>query len=190
MSNNYVKKYDVGNLYLDLPYANCIYELPLLTFGDMRNTVNLSLIFNHKLKEDGDNSFNMTAGYKLNLQKRIFLNNENTAYYQEANGKIEQLFSDTNSNGICTFDDDSQRIIFSQSSGEYLLEYPDFSKEKYDSSGRITETIDKYGDRLLTYVYTGNLLTSIVFRPDSAGTEHKTVTLGYNSSSRDRKSVV
>lgn len=36
MSNNYVKKYECGKLGLDLPYMNCIYELPLLSFGDMR----------------------------------------------------------------------------------------------------------------------------------------------------------
>ena len=55
MSNTYIKKYDVGQIKLDLPYANYIHELPLLSFGDIQHTVNLSLIFNSEKKKNEDN---------------------------------------------------------------------------------------------------------------------------------------
>ena len=43
---SYVKNYNVGQTKLDLPYANYIHELPLLSFGDVQHTINLSLVFN------------------------------------------------------------------------------------------------------------------------------------------------
>ena len=43
---SYVKSYDVGQIKLDLPRANHIHELSLLSFSDVQNTVNLSLVFN------------------------------------------------------------------------------------------------------------------------------------------------
>jgi RNA polymerase sigma factor (sigma-70 family) len=155
MSNNYVKKYECGELRMDLPRANCIYELPLLSFGDMRNSVNLSLVFNRAMKEDGGNPFNISNGYKLNLQKRIIKNSDNSISYQEADGKIVDLLDGNNIVGVHTFLDHSQRIVREISLG-YELEYPDFSKERYDSNGRIINTIDKFKDSLSqfdTWVY-------------------------------------
>ena len=47
MSNNYVKKYDVGQIKLDLPYANYIHELPLLSLSDIKRSLELSIVFNN-----------------------------------------------------------------------------------------------------------------------------------------------
>ena len=179
MSNNYVKKYECGELRMDLPRANCIYELPLLSFGDMRNSVNLSLVFNRAVKVDGGNPFNISNGYKLNLQKRIIKNSDNSISYQEANGKIVDLLDGNNIMGVHTFLDHSQRIVREISSG-YELEYPDFSKERYDSNGRIITTIDKYGDKILTYEYANNVLVAITYREDANIGESKVITFDYD----------
>ena len=163
MANNYIKKYECGNLGLDLPFANCIYELPLLSFSDMRSSLTLSLVFNREMKENGDNTYKITSGYKLNLQKRIYFDG-GVGYYQESNGKIVQLFNNVKSEGTYTFPDDSQRIIRAQGENEYILEYPDYSIEKFDLNGKITELVDKYNDKLLTYEYSGDTLTSITYK--------------------------
>ena len=69
MSNTYVKKYGVGQIKLDLPYANYIHELPLLSFGDIQHTVNLSLVFNHarytEEAEDNKNPFSFCFLLKI-----------------------------------------------------------------------------------------------------------------------------
>ena len=49
--SNYVKKYNLGNIIVDLPYNSYIHELPLLSFSDYRNSVNISLVFNKKKKD-------------------------------------------------------------------------------------------------------------------------------------------
>ena len=164
MSNNYEKKYDIGNLSLDLPYANCIYELPLLSFCDMRSTVNLSLVFNQALKAEGENPFNITSGYKLNLQKRIIFG-DTTPKFQEENGKLTTLWNDEGST-VYSFDDDSQRII-RLNTDCYELEKSDYSKEIYDLTGKIIAVKDKYNEEILSYIYQNNILTSIRYRANN-----------------------
>ena len=179
MSNNYVKKYECGNLGLDLPYANCIYELPLLSFSDMRNGLTLSLVFNRDLKERGGNPFDIVDGYKLNLQKRIFWDG-NTLCYQGGNGKTERLNEADEIVGLHTFNDDSRRIVRSVNSG-FVLESSDYSKEVFNSDGNIIEAYDKYGDKLLCFQYTANKLSSIQYREGAAA---KTISFGYDTASR------
>ena len=72
MSN--VKKYNVGQIKLDLPTPNYYHELPLLSFGDIHGSVNLSLVFNYRMK--GSNPYHIANGCKLNLQKRITIDSE------------------------------------------------------------------------------------------------------------------
>lgn len=50
--NNVNKKYDVGTLSLAEPYFHLIHNLPLLSFGDVLSSVDLSLVFNSK-KQNG-----------------------------------------------------------------------------------------------------------------------------------------
>ena len=69
--SNYIKKYDVGNIAIDLPYNSHIHELPLLSFNDFRGGVSISLVYNNKNALAEDNLFNVGKGYKLNIQKRI-----------------------------------------------------------------------------------------------------------------------
>ena len=180
MSNTYVKKYDVGEIKLDLPYANYIHELPLLSFGDVQHTINLSLVFNYARKEAGDNSFNIANGYKLNLQKRIVIINNMPAQFEEANGRLINL---TNTSGVYTFDDESQRILRPTPSGYgYVIEYPDFSEETFNDEGYITGVYSKYDKihSLITYVYEdeneneNGKLISICYK-------NKTINLSYNT---------
>lgn len=199
MSNTYVKKYDVGQIKLDLPYANYIHELPLLSFGDVQHTINLSLVFNRERyteeAQESENPFFIAPGFKLNLQKRLIID-EDTISYQDENGKIIAL---TQYGDVYTFQDDSQRILRrteqvpsiilppNPGSGiievppvtlyDYEVEYPDFSKEKYNTDGLITAVYDKYSNNaFLTYTYnTSDQLTSIAYR------NSKTVSFGYAS---------
>ena len=173
MSNNYVKKYDVGQIKLDLPYANYIHELPLLSFGDVMHTINLNLVFNYRRKADNSNPFYIAPGYQLNLQKRIIFENGIPKQFEGGNGKCTSLLN--NGNGVFTFDDDSQRIIRTTSSG-YEIEYADFSKDTYNTCGIITASYEKYSNNaFLTYQYDGNgKLTSISYKG-------RVITLTYSS---------
>ncbi len=203
MSNTYVKKYDVGQIKLDLPYANYIHELPLLSFGDVQHTINLSLVYNYSARkreiESGytgeTNPFNIASGFKLNLQKRLIKDNQGYPIeIQEENGdfvSLNQLYSNT-----YTFKDESQRILritekqnsTLDPSGNiiydpdsitytYTVEYPDFSKEKYNDSGLITTVYDKYNNVVLSYEYNENeQLQSIHF------TDSKTILFEYDES--------
>ena len=67
---SYVKNYDVGITRIDNTYKHYVHELPLLSFGDARNTFNLSLVFQSGLTS---NPFHIANGYKLNIKKRIIL---------------------------------------------------------------------------------------------------------------------
>ena len=161
-NTNFIKKFERGEMHLDLPYANCIYELPLLSFSDLKGGINLSLVFNQALQSQG-NLFGINAGYKLNLEKRLLFGN-NTIQYMEANGKISALhLSGAVGNDRYTFLDDSGRIIRPIENG-YELEYSDFSREEYDTDGKIIATYDKYGDKVLQYYYENGKLTSVGFR--------------------------
>ena len=203
MSNTYVKKYDVGQIKLDLPYANYIHELPLLSFGDVQHTINLSLVYNYSARkreiESGytgeTNPFNIASGFKLNLQKRLIKDNQGCPIeIQEENGdfvSLNQLYSNT-----YTFNDESQRILritekqnsTLDPSGNiiydpdsitytYTVEYPDFSKEVYNDSGLITTVYYKYNNVVLSYEYNENeQLQSIHF------TDSKTILFEYDES--------
>ena len=155
---SYVKKYEVGSVRLDAPYAHYIYELPLLSFSDIRNSIGLSLVYQSKLN---DNPFYIKNGFKLNLQKRLIM-----AYstypknYEDCDGTLVSLNNFVNH---FTFNDDSQRII-RYINGQYVLENPDLSTEIYNSSGKIIAIKDKYGSEYLTYTYTSGKLTSINYR--------------------------
>ena len=119
---SHVKKYDVGQIRLDLlktpdvqdcPYMQYTHELQLLSFGDVQHSVNLSLVFNYERyrneKATGENPFFIAPGFKLNLQKRLLYTQFGVfTNYQEGSGNIVEL---NNLYGYYTFDDDSQRII-------------------------------------------------------------------------------
>ena len=191
---SYVKNYNVGQTKLDLPYANYIHELPLLSFGDVQHTINLSLVFNYARKAAGDNSFNIASGFKLNMQKKLHISGDSISY-QEESGKLIDL---TAFGDVYTFNDDSQRILrrtkqiiappiggggsitpgLAVTLYDYTVEYPDYSKEEYNSSGYITGVYDKYGTNFLSYSYNGNELRAITYR----GT--KTITLEYDDSNK------
>lgn len=191
---SYVKNYNVGQTKLDLPYANYIHELPLLSFGDVQHTINLSLVFNQQRKAAGDNSFNIASGFKLNMQKKLRISGDSISY-QEESGKLVNL---TAFGDVYTFNDDSQRILrrteqiiappiggggsitpdLTVTLYDYTVEYPDYSKEEYNSSGYISGVYDKYGTKFLSYTYDGSKLTAITYR----GT--KTISLTYNDSNK------
>ena len=146
---SYVKNYNPGKITMDLPTANYIYELPLLSFGDAHGPMNLSLIFNSEMRADTSNPFHVAAGYKLNVQKRLIMTNGTPAAYQDANGKCISLYG---TDDTYLFADDSHRIIRLVDDA-YELENPDFSTEVYDAAGRIRLARDKYNQIVLTYQY-------------------------------------
>ena len=204
---SYVKNYNVGQTKLDLPYANYIHELPLLSFGDVQHTINLSLVFNYERKAAGDNPFNIASGFKLNMQKKLRISGDSISY-QEESGKLVNL---TAFGDVYTFNDDSQRILRRTeilvappiggggsiiggsiiggsitptiTEYEYVVEYPDYSKEEYNSNGYITGVYDKYGTKFLSYSYDGTKLTDITYR------NTKNIDLKYDSSNRLSKII-
>jgi len=176
--SNYIKKYEVGNIAIDLPYNSHIHELLLLSFSDFRNSVNISLIFNQKLKYEQNNMFNIQEGFKLNIQKRIIVENGVPTKLINENGKYDLLnmnYQDLEQNYrnyVFTFNDDSRRVVRMKVEIDpdtenpisyYELEYPDFSKEIYNSNGYLLKSYDKYGDEYLSYTYNGNLLTRVEY---------------------------
>ena len=127
--SNYVKKYNLGNIMVDLPYNSYIHELPLLTFSDFRNGVNLSLIYNKRLESIDigacSNTFNIKEGFKLNIQKKVYFDDNDLEYkYIDSSGKVITLI---NNGGVYTFDDESKRVLRSISTG-YEIEYEDLIK--------------------------------------------------------------
>lgn len=172
---SYVKNYNVGQIQLDLPTSNYIHELPLLSFADIHGNVNLSLVFNYALKAESSNPFNIAAGYKLNMQKRIVMSNNAPTDFQSESGKVVALNS---TNNCYAFDDDTQRIVRHNDS-TYEIENLDFGKELYDNDGKIIAMHDKYGVLVLSYAYdSGGKLTSITYRSE------KTISFTYDSSNR------
>lgn len=158
---SYVKNFNPGQIHMDLPTANYIYELPLLSFGDVYGTVGLSLVFNRQMKESGDNPFNVVTGYKLNMQKRLIMVNGAPAEFQDESGRRTALVSHDN---IYTFDDETQRILRKNGS-TFKLEYSDYSWDIYDQAGKITAAYDKYDKNVYQYVYNASgQLTSIIYR--------------------------
>ena len=158
---SYVKNYDIGSVRLETPYTHFVYELPLLSFGDVKHTVSLSLVFNSRLINE--NSFYMSNGYKLSLQKRLIIQGDSPAIYENGDGSRVNLIALGNLR--YTFDDDSKRIIRG-TGNSYILENPDYSTETYTTSGQITSIADKYGETILSYSYDetqSNKLTSITY---------------------------
>lgn len=182
---SYVKNYDVGQINVDLlhtiaidepPFVQYTHELPLLSFGDVQHNMNLSLVFNYERyrdeKANNKNSFFIAPGFKLNVHKRLIYNQNVLASFQGEDGRIIDMKAFGNT---YTFDDESQRIL-RKAQSVLTVEQPDFSKETYNSEGRITATYDKYGNVVLSYAYnTSGQLTSVTFRGS------KTVTFGYAS---------
>ena len=135
---SYEKKYSVGEVHIDMPYAQFIHELPLLSFGDVQHTINLSLIFQSR---ETNNPFNISNGFKFNLQKRLIMDDNIPVKFEDARGNLIQL---NNHGDRFVFNDGSQRIIRKQN-GKYVLENPDYSHETYEEDGRIRYVSDKYG---------------------------------------------
>ena len=166
---SYVKNFEVGNVRLDTPNKHIVHELPLLSFGDARNTFALSLIFQSKLTT---NPFYIANGYKLSIQKRIIVVNSVPQSYEDGNGSLIKLNS-CYSNKYA-FDDGSMRFI-RLIDNKYVLENPDYSKEIFAEDGRLFSVIDKYGNTILSYTYSAERLISVKYK------DSKTVTFGYNS---------
>ncbi|MBQ7374361.1 MAG: RHS repeat protein, partial [Clostridia bacterium] len=192
MSTNYVKNYNAGQIKIDLPTANYIHELPLLSFGDIYGNVNLSLVFNYGMKAEGSNPFNIAAGYKLNMQKKLMFATDNEVNgILDSNGNVVDFaaFGD-----VFTFEDESRRIlrrteqlplnpvldpILPYKVYDYEIEYPDYSKEAYDVAGRLISVHDKYNTQVFSYGYDSyGKLTSITYRGA------KTVSFTYDTSDR------
>ena len=125
---SYVKNYNPGQIRMDLPTANYIYELPLLSFGDIYGNISLSMVFNRQMKAEGNNQYNIAAGFKLNLQKKLTVENGKPVRIQDANGNFVDVIG---TSSPFSLDDDSQRII-RLSGTTYTLENADMSKEVYD----------------------------------------------------------
>ena len=172
---NYIKKYDLGNIFVDLPYNNYIHELPLLSFGDYKNNVDLSLVFNNRLKQIDEetmrNTFNIKEGFKLNIQKKVYSDDTLELKYIDGSGKVISLIA----NGVYyTFDDESKRILKETNSGYEVYNF-DFSKEVFDANGNLIKVYDKYGDLYLLYTYnSSNQLTAVTYNG-------KTITFDYSS---------
>lgn len=192
--STYIKKYDVGTITIDLPYNSYIHNLPLLSFNDFRDSVNISLVFNQKLKIDEDNSFNIGKGYKLNIHKKIFFQNNIPIKLMESNGKYVLLNRNKNSlnenstiyNNVYTFDDESKRILRVKTrlntqtnidETYYEVENDDLSKEIYNSLGYLHYIYDKYDDVYLEYHYENNLLKWVKY----ANNDNYKITFIYNN---------
>ena len=152
MSTVNVKKFDVGKLSIDLPSSYCIHELPLFKFVDVHQSFGVSLIFNFGLMKENVNTFLIKPGYKFNFQKRIIIEGSNYSV-QDASGKIEDAYGEFN---VYSFDDESKRIMRIREENNqnvFIIEYPDYSYEVYDNTGKIIESYDKYGVKVLEYNY-------------------------------------
>jgi len=167
---SYIKSYDVGSIRLDAPRTHFIYELPLLSFGDIKHTIGLSLIFQSKTTE---NAFYISKGYRLNLMKRLIVDAGGIPeYFEESDGTQLPLndFGDR-----FTFNDKSQRVVRKFGDNTFRIDYPDLSAERYDNYGRIIAVIDKYGETYLTYSYSAyGKLNSITYRGN------KVISFSYN----------
>ena len=178
---SYVKNYDVGKIQLDLPTPNYFHELPLFSFGDVHGEINLGIVFNYARRTENNNFYNMAYGYKLNLQKRIVMNGTTPNKYEDETGKRISL---NRLGTLYGFDDDTQRILRVINANTYEVRNSDFSREVYNSQGKITAIYDKYGVLVLSYTYdSAGKLTSITYR------NTKTVSLVYDSSSNNLKSI-
>ena len=46
---SYNKKYSIGSIALAEPYFDYVHTLPLVTFSDVKNTVELALVYNSQI---------------------------------------------------------------------------------------------------------------------------------------------
>ena len=183
-SNN--QKYSVGSIALAEPYFDYVHTLPLVTFSDVKNTVELALVYNSQIATD-DYS-NIAGGYKFNLQKMLEFDQQSgqVLYLVDANGLKVVCNPATNQTAssatVYALNDDSHRILRRITSG-FELEYPDYSKEYFDSTGKQTSSFDKYGEEIFRFVYNGNWLSSIIYRPE-VSTSYKVLSFTPNSQNR------
>ena len=177
-SNN--QKYSVGSIALADPYFDYVHTLPLVTFSDVKNTVELALVYNSQIATS--NYFNIADGYKLNLQKKIVETSTGLSLL-DSNGLMIKCNPATNQTAysatVYALNDDSHRILRRITSG-FELEYPDYSKECFDSNGKQTSSFDKYGEEIFRFVYNGNWLSSIIYRPE-VGAAYKKFEFSYSS---------
>ena len=180
-SNN--QKYSVGSIALADPYFDYVHTLPLVTFSDVKNTVELALVYNSQIATS--NYFNIADGYKLNLQKKIVETSTGLSLL-DSNGLMIKCNPATNQTAysatVYALNDDSHRILRRITSG-FELEYPDYSKECFDSNGKQTSSFDKYGEEIFRFVYNGNWLSSIIYRPE-VSTSYKVLSFTPNSQNR------
>ena len=105
-----VKKFDHGKITMDLPYFNYLYELPLYSFRDTIGSLSVSLIFNYSLSEEGSTII-FRPGYKLNLQKKLFIDNNEPYAYEDGFGKTRMLVT-CDDISLYLFDDETQRFVY------------------------------------------------------------------------------
>ena len=181
--NNYIKQYSIGETSVDIPKFKCVHQLPLLSFGDAKGDVALSMVLNTKYCEA--DYFNIANGIKLNLQKKLVFEGSDVSQIIDVNGDHIQCYRHGN---VYTFDDDTRRILrikIVNNNTTYELENPDFSTEIFDDTGKIMRVIDKYGDVILSYEYnTAGLLSRIAYRPNLSAEYlyKKSIVLGYTNS--------
>lgn len=172
----HTKMYNPGVIKLDLPRTNYFYELPLFSVNDFHGGFSVTLVLNYDAKKNTNDHFNMIAGYKLNVQKRLLLTDGVPCEYIDTQYKT---ISFSNYTVAYTFQDDSQRILRENSAGDYIIEYPDGSTEIFDSDGYITSVLDKYGNTVLTYTYdASHKITLLTYRSE------KEIAFSYNSSNK------
>ena len=188
--SNYNKKFSVGSASLAVPYFDYYHALPLVAFGDVKSNIELSLVYNSMLEEE--NCFNIGDGFKLNLQKKLLINGT-TIQLIDSNGN--KIACNLPHNGTASYElpaysvnDNSHRMLRRTNTG-YVLEYPDFNKEVFDSDGKLIGSIDKYGEEMLRFVYDGGgKLTSIVYRP-GVSVSYKVLSFTYDSTTSNMTSV-
>ena len=178
---SYNKKYSVGSIALAGPYFDYVHTLPLVTFSDVKNTVELALVYNSQIA--ANNYFNIANGYKFNLQKKIVETSAGLSLL-DSNGLMIACNPATNqtasSASVYALNDDSHRIIRRITSG-FELEYPDYSKEYFNSDGKQTSSFDKYGEEIFRFAYeSSGELKSIAYRPE-VSTDYKKLEFGYSS---------
>ena len=177
----YNKKYSVGSISLAEPYFDYVHTLPLVTFSDVKNTVELALVYNSQIA--ANNYFNIADGYKFNLQKKIDETSTGLSLL-DSNGLMIKCNPATNQTAssatVYALNDDSHRILRRITSG-FELEYPDYSKEYFDSEGKQTSSFDKYGEEIFRFEYeSSGELKSIAYRPE-VGAAYKKFEFSYSS---------
>ena len=181
---SYNKKYSIGSIALAEPYFDYVHTLPLVTFSDVKNTVELALVYNSQIA--ANNYFNIANGYKFNLQKKLVFNEDSIAIQLvDANGlKVAcnpaTNGTDTHVNPAYALNDSTHRVLRKTSTG-YEMEYPDYSREEFGLDGKLTKSFDKYGEEIFRYEYeSSGELKSIAYRPE-VGADYKKFEFSYSS---------